>query len=112
MIEIVTGIVTGIVTETVIGTETEIVTEIEIGITTETGAEIEESVVVMMMMMAMEGSHLVQVLVEGQQLHLLPLLWRIHEVCLPSLESSLNSNQCSCLKSLLDLNVLFLCMLL
>ena len=101
VIEIVTEIVTGIVTETVIGSETEIVTEIEIGITTETGAEIEEGVVGMMMMMAMEGSPLVQVLVEGQQLHLLLLLWRTHEVCFLCLESFLNSNLfflCSCLE--------------
>ena len=94
--EIVTGIVTGIVTETVIGTETEIVTEIEIGITTETGAEIEEDAEVMMTMMAMEGNHLVQVLVEGQPLHLLPLSCRIHKVCFPCLESSLNSSHFLC----------------
>lgn len=86
-----TEIVTGTVTETVIGTEIEIVTEIEIGIITEKEAEIEEDAVVRMMMTATEESHLVQVLVEVLQLHLLPLLCRIHKVCFLCLENSLNS---------------------
>jgi len=90
VIEIVTEIVTGTVTEIRIETGTGIGTEtgIEIGITTETGAEIGEDAVVMMMMTAMEESHLVQVLVEEQQLHLLPLLCRTHKVCLLCLENS------------------------
>ena len=104
VIEIVTEIVTGIVTETVIGTETEIVTEIEIGITTETGAEIEEDAVVMMTMTAMEESHLVQVSVEEQPLHLLPLFCRTHKVCFSCLGSSSNFIHflCSCLEFFLD----------
>lgn len=89
VIEIVTGTVTGTVTEIATGTGTEIVTEIEIAITTETGAEIEEDAVVMTMMTAMEKSHLVQVLVEGQQLLLLPLLCRTHKVCFLEFHSGL-----------------------
>lgn len=86
-----TEIVTGTVTETVIETEIEIVTEIEIAIITEKEAETEEDAVVRMMMTAMEESHLVQVLVEVQQLHPLPLLCRILKVCFLCLENSLNS---------------------
>ena len=77
-----TEIVTEIVTGTGTGTGTEIATETVIVITTETEVEIEGDAEVMMMMTAMAESLLVNVFLEGQQLHHLQPLCRNHKVCL------------------------------